>query len=765
MTEFRKCPDCGIPIPAGAPDRICPRCLLQVGVDTALENTLVEETIVAEVVATDDPAAFSIMISKNRPEKTALHLSGETKYFGDYELLHEIARGGMGVVYKARQVGLNRVIALKMILSGQFAGEADVERFYKEAEAAAHLDHVGIVPVFEVGEHEGHHYFSMGLVEGDSLATRLKTGPMPFRVAAEIVRQVALAIQYAHDRGVIHRDLKPANILLTVDGIPKVTDFGLAKLSEGDSGLTGTGQVLGTPSFMPPEQAGGGRVGREADIYSLGAILYCLLTGHPPFQAASVLETLKRVIEQDPVAPRLLNVAIPPDLETISLKCLEKDPLQRYSSADQLAKELQRYLDGEPILARPVSVFERSWRWAKRKPVLAGFWLSLVTLLLTFAIGGPWMAIQQRSLTQQARDAYEKQILAQIESLLQANSEAVPTILATFEDSSDVYRPRLEKMWSQNSLTPTGRTRLALALMPQYEAAAHLEQQLLTASVEDFLVIRSALADRVPQLIPDLWNSMDDAETASPQQLRAAAALADYAPNDPKWAIHNSIVVDRLLELNPLLASRWVEAFRPAKHQLVPPLQQVFMKRSGDSAKRFLATSILADYAEGNVELLVELTLVAEDWQFKNLFGALNTNRTTAIQALRSKLEQELQIHEKASTEKFSNCVIALCRLGECDSVWPLLELHPDPSLRTELIHQMAQLELEPQIIFEQIANDANPSIQQALLLSLGEYEPSGLPAEFVKPNFPRSVTKRDRPKKVRRVLGSEIRKQPCFEI
>jgi hypothetical protein len=308
------------------------------------------------------------------------------RYFGDYELIREIARGGMGVVFQARQMSLNRPVALKMILAGQLANETDVKRFYTEAEAAANLDHPGIVPIFEVGQHEGQHYFSMGFIEGQSLSQRLAAGPLSPREAAALMVKVAEAIDYAHRRGVIHRDLKPGNILLDQNGNPRVTDFGLAKKAQSDSGLTGSGQIMGTPSYMPPEQAGGqrGTVGPAADVYALGATLYALLTGRPPFQAATAMDTVIQVIGQEPVSPRRLNPSVPRDLETICLKCLEKEPGKRYTSAAALGKELQRYLDGKPILARPVGQAERAWRWCRRNPALAAA-ISAATLALVAA--------------------------------------------------------------------------------------------------------------------------------------------------------------------------------------------------------------------------------------------------------------------------------------------------------------------------------------------------------------------------------------------
>jgi tetratricopeptide (TPR) repeat protein/tRNA A-37 threonylcarbamoyl transferase component Bud32 len=330
----------------------------------------------------DDPQAVAYQKAIERTPGI-MHTSS----FGDYELISPIAKGGMGVVYKARQRKLNRIVAIKMILAGQFADQTDVDRFYQEAEAAAALSHPNIVGIYEIGEVSGQHFFSMEYIDGDSLAGMVRESPFTPERAARFVKTIAETMHFAHERGIVHRDLKPSNVLVDSHQRALITDFGLAKSVSNQSQLTMSGAIVGTPSYMPPEQASGDadRVGPCSDIYSTGAVLYELLTGRPPFRAATPFETVRQVMENEPLSPRLVNPGVPRDLETICLKCLQKDPGKRYPTSQELADELGRYLNGEPIKARPVGRVERVWRWCKRnKPIAAA--IAVSTLLLLLAI-------------------------------------------------------------------------------------------------------------------------------------------------------------------------------------------------------------------------------------------------------------------------------------------------------------------------------------------------------------------------------------------
>src|SRR5262245_6717396 len=370
----RVCRKCGAEIFADAPEGLCTACLFETGL-----HLLANESIAGVV----EPGRHD---GERSPDKNKTPRSAKTfADFGDYELLEVIGRGGQGVVYRARQKGLNRTVALKVIGLGHWATDGHLKRFRREAEAAASLDHSGIVPIYEVGERDGSCYFSMKLIEGGQLDDVSKREPIPIRRAVELIAKVARTVHYAHEHGILHRDIKPGNILLDQKGQPHLTDFGLARLVESESTVTRTLEVLGTPSYMAPEQAVGNNyaVRSVTDVYGLGAVLYQLLTGHPPFAGGTTYETIKLLLDTEPRQPRLWNSKIDRDLSTICLKCLEKDPKRRYSSALALAEDLERWLRHEPILARRSGPFTRGKKWVRRNPTGALLVASLIALAAT----------------------------------------------------------------------------------------------------------------------------------------------------------------------------------------------------------------------------------------------------------------------------------------------------------------------------------------------------------------------------------------------
>lgn len=384
MSASRICPRCGAKLASDSTEGLCPRCLLQELFEPAPETD--------RLVSVPEPAPGT-----------------RTRDFGDYELLEELGHGGMGVVFKARQLSLNRVVALKLIQGGEFANPRFVQRFHTEAEAAARLKHPHIVAIHEVGEHAGQQYFSMDHIEGQTLEELVRKGPLAPERAARLVQTVARAIHYAHGQGVLHRDLKPSNIIVDPFDQPHVTDFGLAKILTGSSALTLSDQPLGSPGYMSPEQAAGKptEVGPHSDVYALGAVLYYLLTGRAPFHAETLTALLRQVRETDPVAPRVLNPSVPRDLETISLKCLEKEPRRRYESAGDVADELGRFLEDKTIFARPVSRPEKLWRWCRRQPTLASLAAALILAFIFGFAGVTWQWQEAEGARQEAEAARE----------------------------------------------------------------------------------------------------------------------------------------------------------------------------------------------------------------------------------------------------------------------------------------------------------------------------------------------------------------------
>jgi serine/threonine protein kinase/tetratricopeptide (TPR) repeat protein len=376
-TAHRVCRRCEAEIFADAPEGLCTACLFERGLGLFARSSVAASGSYGSAEIVEPGDANTAPHAKRAPGPPKAFAN-----FGDYELLEEVGRGGQGVVYRALQKSLNRTVALKVIGLGHWATDAHLKRFRREAEAAASLDHSGIVPIYEVGERDGSCYFSMKFVEGGQLDAVARRESIPVRRAAELIAKVARTVHYAHEHKILHRDIKPGNILLDQKGEPHLTDFGLARLVETESTVTRTLEVLGTPSYMAPEQAVGnnGAMSSATDVYGLGAVFYQLLTGHPPFAGGTTYETIKLLLDTEPRPPRLWNPKVDRDLSIICLKCIEKDPKRRYSSALALAEDLERWLKHEPIHARRTGIFTRGRKWVRRNPTSALLAASLVAL-------------------------------------------------------------------------------------------------------------------------------------------------------------------------------------------------------------------------------------------------------------------------------------------------------------------------------------------------------------------------------------------------
>jgi serine/threonine protein kinase len=483
-----------------------------------------------------------------------------------YEVLEELGRGGMGVVYKARHIPLNRAEALKMILAGGHASADELARFRTEVEAVARLRHPNVVQVYSVGEWAGQPYVALEFVEGGTLAERLKRGPLPGRDVARLTRTLALAVQHAHEQGIVHRDLKPSNVLLSFSGrsqngagdpgrfsepplneaAPKIADFGLARLLDGTAERTRTGAILGTPSYLAPEQAEGKKdVGPAADIYALGAILYECLTGRPPFQGESTLHTLDQVRRHEPVRPRLLQPGVPRDLENICLQCLQKEPGRRYPSAAGLADDLGRFLEGRPVQARPAPVWERVLKWVRRQPALAA--LLLVSVLAASGLLGLWagftaeLAAERNHARAQEAEARTQQRLAEGE---RARAQAERAKAQAERDRARRQRRRAERILTQcvsaidqyATATRTGKTQMKREGEPGallYSVARSYAGMAASLRRDEGLAPadRDRLAERyAARAVEMLDKARADGYFASPRNRARVAGDAELAP-------------------------------------------------------------------------------------------------------------------------------------------------------------------------------------------------------------------------------------------
>lgn len=521
QSDFR-CHVCDRSMSASLIEGACPYCLLTLGLSDSRPRTGVSSGHVPSLGGRSPSEAFV--------------RQGVLPQFGDYELEAEIARGGMGVVYRARQRSLNRTVAIKMILAGQVASPESVQRFRLEAEAAARLNHPGIVPIYEIGEYETQHFFSMKLIEGGSLAECLPDFQLSATASpaarrdqqtciAELLAKVARALEFAHQRGVLHRDLKPSNILIDESGEPHLTDFGLAKLTGREaSGITLSAAVLGTPGYLAPEQAAGKteQVTTAADVYGLGATLYELLTGRPPFVGATSMETMWLAIEGNPKPPRQLNPAVHRDLETITVRCLEKAPERRYRSAAAVAEELERFIRREPIQARPVSRMEYAWRWCQRNPWLSGLSLTLIAAILVGSGTAVWQWARAETANVRLTENVEHLEWAAIDTLLNSGqtSLALARLAAILRNHPDDSKTAMFAM----SVLEQRRFPVPAAPPIRHPSGSELTVARLSPSGNRIV---TASFDKTARI----WDSQTSQPAAPPLQHQGAVTWAEFDPS------------------------------------------------------------------------------------------------------------------------------------------------------------------------------------------------------------------------------------------
>ena len=640
-------------------------------------------------------------------------------YFGDYEIEKEIARGGMGVVYRAHQVSLNRTVALKMILAGHWANEEQIQRFKSEASAAAKMDHPGIVPIYEIGEFQDQHYFSMRFIDGPSLADEVRDAPLSPKAAAEILKKVALAIAYAHERGVIHRDLKPANVLLDSNGEPKVTDFGLAKQMQSASDITHSGAILGTPGFMPPEQAAGkiDEVDVRSDVYSLGALLYFLLTTRPPFQASTLHDTLRQVFDSSPLPIRRLNPSAPKDLETICLKALSKNRSNRYDSAMSFAEDLDRWLSNQPIHARRVGPLERAWIWSKRRPMVAG----LITTLVVLIVAGSFLFWDRQNASHA-----EGLVLA----LLRADTNEVNGLIEEIKPYEYWAESDLVEAWKSSPDGSKAKIHSSMILAFQdVSALEYLNDQIVSLEPDLFSVVCNVLKELPDRSGLNSLRSVASSGSSADARFRAACALAQLAPDDETWNQKEfcEFVVKHLIQHSPSEFIQWMKLLRPVGSKLIPPLSAVYVDSSYDQLLRSYAADSLGDYLSDDPRGLFELLIDSgQNTQlFATIFERIEKNKADALQLGRALASSETEGDSEETSLQKANAAAMLVRLGDSNVVWPLLKFRPDPRLRSYVIENLGKDDALIGDFISKLKNEQDPDIRQALLLCIGQFDPT----------------------------------------
>ncbi len=667
-------------------------------------------------------------------EDTRTYQPSDDQKIGHFRLLNVVGRGGFGIVWRAHDTELDRIVAVK-IPKNTLVSIDDANQFIREAQAAAQLKHTNIVSVHEVGFAEGSIYIVSDFIDGVTLSNWLTVNQPTSRKAAEMCLTIAGALAHAHEAGVIHRDMKPGNILLDANGSPNIADFGLAKRELGDLTVTYEGQVVGTPAYMSPEQARGQSADRRSDIYSLGVILFELLTGEKPFRGNHRM-LLYQVVNDEPPSPRKLNASIPRDLETICLKCLENHRARRYQSAAELRDDLKRFLAGEPIQARPVRPVERLSKWAVRRPQVASLLAAFVLAVVLGLSGVTWQ--WWRVLASQHRQA-----LTQVNLIRHAEPRIVESAIFGLSELREWADPELRTVASDESRPAKDRFRCQLSLLEgEPERAESVVKELLrvgTPAALDFeeLALGTDLLAKAGALPKSqLMQLARDSTQEGALRFRAQFMLArswdlDREGTKP-WDKLAPFAVRQLVKhatTSPTFYATLVDTFRPIQPALLPEFREFLTSGQFKGNEGFTAVSIVGEYTRNQPESLCDLLLVLPPDQYAVLLPRLlehrdfvNTRFGTLLAEPFAELADPKQKHQWIA-RKVVAAVTLLHLNEEPEGVWQLFKQSPDMTLRTGLIHQCAALGLPPKRLIARLMAESDVSVRRAMLLALGEYD------------------------------------------
>ncbi len=708
----------------------CPKCHTPIDPDS--------DSLLSEIICVGCGGAFSLAGDE---EAFALP-DGKTRTIGHFELLERIGAGSFGAVWRARDKELDRVVAIKIPRRSNLDSEG-IQRFLREAQATAQLKHPNIVSVHEVGREGDTLYIVNDFIRGSTLKDRLANGPLTPGEAASMCARIADGLEHAHRAGIIHRDLKPSNILLDANRTPHIADFGLARRDVGEVTMTLEGWILGTPAYASPEQASGKleQVDGRSDVYSLGVVLFELLTGERPFRG-NVQMLLQQVLHDDAPSPRSFNGNISRDLETICLKCLEKNPNRRYQAVSELRDDLHRYLEGVPIHARPVSSLERGKKWILRHPTVSALvaCIVLLTVVAVTIISWEWrqLVVAQRN-----------HALAQVDNVLNAEPQVVASVISTMSDLRRWADPALKKILAQSQLSTKHRYRANLALLPvEPERAEYVFQQLLITaddsrlSTADVVYGAELLQEHRDRFEGVLWTLLEDPSQPKEQRIRAALILLAFHEQSPdedfktRFRSKAGFITDGLLELSVTSPGDFqllVRVIRPVEDLLVPILERRLVENPIHPSLKLVAASFFGESVSSDVDRLMPVVLKVKGEQYQRLLPFVKQNRVEFRKRLMPLMEgaSDLPVEEDLDdkeSERRAAAIVTLMHLGlPREKVWPLLAPSQDMRLRTCLIRSFVELGLPQEVLADRVLSelvgpDGNTGILRALLVSLGGY-------------------------------------------